>query len=303
METESKKRWGRTTVDDYRQALHTHTANWWSRPANEITRGDVRAVYQEVANQGLSKSVADKLRSAINGLFAWAIDTRKLKRVSQSPAFGISTRVGREDEKRPEILTLTEIRKLLEASKECQSPWYPVWAMALLTGLRAGELGALRWEDLDLGSKLIHVRRSLSRRTDQEGPTKGRYWRDVPISAELETLLLELRALQRGPHVLPRIRALQKGEQARFIRAFCEAADLPSIRFHTLRACFATQLLAQNVSIPRVMQIGGWKSLKTMQRYIRLSGVEVQGATEGLKFLPSRSGEKVVSIFGQKDLG
>lgn len=246
--------------------------------------------------------MADKLRSAINGLYAWAIDTRKLKSVSQSPAFGINTGIGREEEKRPEILTLSEIRKLLELAKGYNSPWYPVWAMALSTGMRAGELCALRWEDVDLENKLIHVRRSANKRLGQEGPTKGRYWRDVPINADLESLLLELRSLQRGSHVLPRIRELLSGEQATVIREFCESVGLPSIRFHTLRACFATQLLGASVAVPTVMLIGGWKSLKTMQRYIRLSGVEVQGATEGLRFIPPRDAVKVVNLFGQRDL-
>jgi hypothetical protein len=35
------------------------------------------------------------------------------------------------------------------------------------------------------------------------------------------------------------------------------------------------------------MKICGWKDLKTMQRYIRLAGIEIDGATEVLKVLPS----------------
>lgn len=294
---------GKTTAEDYVQVIHTHAQLWWKRPATDITRGDVRAAYQEIENQGLSKSVADKLRSAINAVFTWAVDTGKLRGAVQSPALGLSTRQGREEEKRPEILTLSEIRRLLETARATEHSWYPVWAMALLTGMRAGELCALRWEDVDLENKLIHVRRSSNKRLGQEGPTKGRYWRDVPVSTELETLLLELRAYQQGVHVLPRIRELLTGEQAQILRDFCKGVGLPSVRFHTLRACFATQLLGANVAVPTVMRIGGWKSLKTMQRYIRLSGVEVQGATEGLKVLPPRDAVKVVNLFGQGNLG
>lgn len=33
-------------------------------------------------------------------------------------------------------------------------------------------------------------------------------------------------------------------------------------------------------------QLGGWKSVKSFQRYIRLAGVDIQGATEGLDLLP-----------------
>jgi hypothetical protein len=36
------------------------------------------------------------------------------------------------------------------------------------------------------------------------------------------------------------------------------------------------------------MKIGGWKELKTMQIYVRLAGIEVKGATDGLKFMSPR---------------
>jgi hypothetical protein len=44
--------------------------------------------------------------------------------------------------------------------------------------------------------------------------------------------------------------------------------------------------------------LAGWKDLKTMQRYIRLAGVEVKGATDGLKLLPEADVmAKVVNLF------
>ena len=59
------------------------------------------------------------------------------------------------------------------------------------------------------------------------------------------------------------------------------------MRFHTLRACFATQLIATGVPATVVMKIAGWKDLKTMQRYVRLAGIDEAGATEGLSFIPT----------------
>ena len=80
-----------------------------------------------------------------------------------------------------------------------------------------------------------------------------------------------------------------------------KALGLPSIRFHTLRACFATQLIRDSVAPAVVMKICGWKDLKTMQRYIRLAGIEVKGATLGLKLLPERVVMgRVVSLFSQE---
>jgi integrase len=132
------------------------------------------------------------------------------------------------------------------------------------------------------------------------GPTKGGYWRNVPISSELYWLLSDQKKRTGNePNVLPRFWEWSKGEQARVLRTFCIGAGLKSIRFHTLRACFATQLVADGVAPTKVMKIGGWKDLKTMQRYIRMAGVDEQGATEGLKFLPSDEAvmDRVVSLF------
>ena len=119
------------------------------------------------------------------------------------------------------------------------------------------------------------------------------------MSPELRTLLLEIRA-QAGdrPHVLPRPRAWQMGMQAQELRAFCLGMGLPSVRFHALRACFATQLIRSGVPPIQIQKICGWKDLKTMQRYIRMAGIEVDGATDALKLLPtSEVAAKVVNLF------
>ncbi|WP_393057080.1 tyrosine-type recombinase/integrase [Halobacteriovorax sp. CON-3] len=71
------------------------------------------------------------------------------------------------------------------------------------------------------------------------------------------------------------------------LREFCEQIGIRPITFHSLRACFATQLLNNGVSLPKIMKICGCKGLDTANRYIRLSGVQEQSATESLQFLAS----------------
>ena len=83
-------------------------------------------------------------------------------------------------------------------------------------------------------------------------------------------------------------RQWERGLQAKILRSFCYINGLPSVRFHTLRACFATQMLRDGVDPARVMKICGWKELKTMQHYVRLAGIEIQGATESIRLLPIR---------------
>ena len=100
-------------------------------------------------------------------------------------------------------------------------------------------------------------------------------------------------------HLFPQRWEWDKGEQAKFLRGFCQANKIPSIKFHTLRACFATQLISTGVPATVVMKICGWKDMKTMQRYIRLAGIDEAGATEVLRFIPTEEAvmEKVASMY------
>jgi integrase len=203
-----------------------------------------------------------------------------------------------EDEKKPEILTHAEITQLIQKSYEDKHPWRYVWATALLTGMRSGELYALRWKDIDFVSKSISVTRSYNGKRQEFKSTKAGYWRQVPISSELEVVLREQHGLTRNEElVFERNHQWERGVQAKVLRQYCFAQGLPSIKFHALRACFATQMLRSGVEAARVMKICGWKDLKTMQCYVRLAGIEIEGATEALRFFgPNQSVDNVANI-------
>ena len=221
------------------------------------------------------------------GKNTFGIEHRLVSGMDRSPAWGIS--LGRDEEKKPEILTLTEIRKLLQEARQMNHAWFPIWSLALLTGMRSGELYALLWTDIDFENKTITVTKSFNPRLKVIKSTKAGYWRHVPLSDDLIALLNELKAQEPNRReVLPRFWEWTKGQQARVLRAFCAGIGLPSIKFHTLRACFSTQLIRSSVAPAVVMKICGWKDLETMQRYIRLAGIETQGATNELKVLPAK---------------
>ncbi|MFN7903948.1 MAG: tyrosine-type recombinase/integrase [Pseudobdellovibrionaceae bacterium] len=97
--------------------------------------------------------------------------------------------------------------------------------------------------------------------------------------------------------VLPRSRNWDKGEQARILRMFLQGVGLPQVRFHDLRATWATIMLSKGIEPIKVMSMGGWKSLKTMQIYIRKAGVNIKGITNSLDLHdPSEQESKVLSF-------
>lgn len=285
------------TIDDYVFIIRVHCKEWMSLPVTEIDRARAWMTLDRVERE-LSIARRKRLRTAIDAVFKWGTLSGRIKGLQVAPTDGYSS-TRREEEKMPEILNLEQIRTLLDYAENVKHPWYAHWALALFTGMRSGELYALEWDQVDFENKLIYVYKNWTNRVGY-GPTKGRYWRTVPIeSGQVLQLLKELKIKNRNEKfVLHHFNSWTDGEQAAILREFCIGSGLPSVRFHTLRACFATQLIRDGVAPAVVMKICGWKDLKTMQRYIRLAGIEVKGATQGLKLLPEREVMgRVVSLF------
>ncbi len=306
------------SFEDYRNLLYKHTRHWFKLPANQIDKSMAWTVLDKVERE-LSIARRKKLRSAIDSVFSWGFLSGRIKGLQYTPTEGYQS-TNKPIEKPPEILNLEEIRTLLKSAMTIEHHWYPIWAMALLTGMRSGELFALTWGKVDLESGILYVQENWTSK-EGLGPTKGRYWRSVPISEELGSLLKQLKLKSRGGYsekvwkwtdskrtdkkfyvenqfVLPRFKCWREGRQADILRTFCESVGIKSVKFHTLRACFATQLIKDGIAPGVIMKICGWKDLKTMQRYVRLSGLEVKGATESLRVLPAHEAMgRVVSLF------
>lgn len=297
-ETKGFGKIGETTCEDYVQALRIYTSKWNAKSPEEIHQMDVMAILSEMDQLDKSKSRKQFVAIAINQIFRWGIGCRLIKGITQSPAFGIS--VKREQERKPDILNNGQIRKLLEFAKVYGHEWYPIWACALLSGMRSGELHALKWKDVDLEGRILTVHESYNSRKKVEKSTKSGVWREVPINNDLLLLLKQLKVSSGGSeYVLPRLKSWTRGSAAKILRTFCQGVGIPPVCFHALRACFATQLLKNKVAPAIVMKIAGWKDLKTMQRYIRMAGIEIEGATDSLQLLSSvEVMGKVVELFG-----
>ncbi len=237
----SGKNYNPVTIRDYVAMLFKWTKDWIDHPAAEITRGEGREVLERVLEEGRSKAFQKRLKNTINMIFNWAIEERVIRGVHHSPVFGV--KIVLKQDKRPEILKGDEIRKLLYEAKVQKHEWYFIWAMALLTGMRNGELYSIRWADVDLENKMIKVERSYNFRIGKFKDTKAGYWRSVPISSELKSLILEIKKSSKSEFILPRLTFWRERRQAFVLKEFCRSIGLSEIRFHTLRACFATQLI------------------------------------------------------------
>lgn len=94
------------------------------------------------------------LASALKQAVAWG-------HLARTPAIGISLpRLPSRREQAAKTWSAAEVAHFLAATAD--SPWHPCWRVLIDAQLRAGELLALRWSDLDLDAAVITVARTLT---------------------------------------------------------------------------------------------------------------------------------------------
>lgn len=262
------------TVDTYMACLHKHTSEWYDLGIEKINDSMIRDLINSLASK--SKSHQKNMLKFIRRVFVLALEKAYIDR---NPTPNMKFKFGSKNAK---VLTKIEASRLLSLSKEQGSKWHFHWLLALYTGMRNGELFALEWRDINFEKNLIQVRRSWNSK-DGFKSTKSGDERIVPIASDLSVTLKELMLTSGEKNfVLPRLSKWTKGEQARELRMFLQGAGLPEVRFHDLRATWATLLLSNSVPPVKVMAMGGWKDIKTMIIYIRKAGVDVAGETDCL---------------------
>lgn len=304
--TNRKNEISQETIADNFNALKTWGEEFWKKPATEIKSSDIRAMIKKMMEAGKTNGFIRRVKYAFNSIYSWGMEENLIKGIDRSPSFGIT--VNRKGSiKRKEVLNRDEVMKLLQAAQNLAHPWYPIWFLALSTGMRNGELHALRFSDLDFsandGNGNIVVKRSYNTRRKEDKTTKTGDWRNVPMNSSLKEFLLSLKNTSNGrEHVLPRFKDWDRGDQSKILRSFCSSIGVTSIHFHALRATFATQMLQNNVAPATVMKIGGWKDIETMGIYLRVSGIEEKGATECLSVLrPVAAMENLYLLDGKRN--
>ena len=177
--------------------------------------------------------------------------------LSKNPALKVQVKVPKTQQK---VLNSKEATTLLDEAFKTNHRFYKVWVFALMTGMRSGEMFAIRWQDIDLETGLISINKQWTNK-DGIAPTKNREDRVVPINDDLRIFLNELKIKKEGYSqefwdsrsktkvvfddlVLPRLKEWENGDQAQVLRDFCKSIGVTVIRFHDLRATFITNMLA-----------------------------------------------------------
>lgn len=224
---------------------------------------------------GLSAKTVTDVLSVIRNILKFAI-----RKGMYVPCDGSSIQVKRKD-KSMRVLSRTEQEQLCKHLLAEPEPCNIGILICLFTGLRVGEICALRWEDVSFSDQTIHVHHTLQRVQNKSGngpktrivvttPKSACSIRTIPIPDELNEVL--------ATHKKSSVGYLLTNDEYRFIeprtmqnwfKKALRLSGIESANFHATRHTFATRCIELGFDVKSLSEILGHATVNiTMNRYV-----------------------------------
>lgn len=244
--------------------------------------------YEKLTIKIFNDFIAEKLSSGLSARYVSDI-CRVIKAITKFARIrlGYSDKaellsIPKFEKKKLESITKDQQDLLISHLTENISPSNIGIIIALTTGIRIGELCALKWSDIDLEKRIITVSKTLQRIKNTSGkkatkiiittPKSKTSERQIPIP-EMICPLLNSRKRNGECYVLTgkNLFIEPRTLQYRF-KSILKKIGLPSINFHSLRHMFATNCIAVGVDVKTLSEILGHSSVEiTLNRYVHSS--------------------------------
>jgi site-specific recombinase XerD len=241
------------------------------RPA-ELTFEDVRQYQLHLTQCGLAPASINGAMVALR--FFFRVTMKRPEAIDYIP-------IVRQPQRLPVVMTPQEVASLLEAAPGLK--WRTALSVAYGAGLRASEVVGLKVSDIDSERMRIRV---------EQG--KGRRDRDALLSPHLLAVLRNWwRVARPSVWLFPnRLAGFNAVTPRSLNRAFHEAVRKAGIKkpvcLHTLRHCFATHLLEQNVDVRVIQVLLGHRKLETTAAYTHIAAKTLDGIDSPLDLLQLR---------------
>jgi integrase len=240
--------------------LRVHIAPFFKeKPIDRVTHSDVTRFLVALRRKDLKPKTARNVLSTLHSLFELALRRRW---VSANPCKLVDAPVV---EQRGEIRFLKQAELLAVLERGIPDDAWgklerPLYLMAAMTGLRQGELLALRWLDLDGRARKVRVRQAFVR-GEFKSPKSRRGTRGVPLAQELGAALDQLREASLFTEDDDLVFAnpttgkpLDRSTVDRRFKKACRRAGVRVVRFHDLRHTFGTRIAASGEVFLRTLQ-------------------------------------------------
>lgn len=237
-------------------------------PLEKLTSMELQKLYRKLLTEGRvdrieakhqSKGLSAKTVRNINQIISSAMDLAvSQKIILENPTNACA--LPKVEHKEMKTITADHLRAFLNEAKA--TGVYEMYYIELATGLRRGELLGLKWEDIDLKTGTIRVRRQVARVNGKivEAPLKTKNsYRTVAISRNAIEVLKAQKQKTNDEYVFPSLTGgpISPDSVNNMLHRVLKRAGIPKVRFHDLRHTFATLALQNGVDIKIVSSMLG----------------------------------------------
>jgi integrase len=230
---------------------------------SDIGRAGCQALIDKI---GVDRPIAaNRVASFLSAFLNFAVRTDRLQ---INPAKGL---IRFREEARARIIKTDELQRLLNAIEAEGEPWTDAFKMLLFTGARRGSVAGMRWEDIDLPSRIWTIPAKTA---------KNKTATPLPLTEPAIALLQHRMRYRAGePWVFPS--PIGDGHLVGLPKAWArilERAKITGLRIHDVRRSVGTALARTGAS-PHIIATGlGHRSIASAKAYVQLAGEDARRA-------------------------
>lgn len=268
--TEGCKKVQPSTREFYTRHAGYATAYIGDTPLELVDEREIEIMQGKLADDGLSPRSINHVRAVLRNAFNVAM---RWKMMAENPAAAVPE--WRVDEDQGHVLTPAQVAVFLAAVEGHRLS--ALYHIALVLGLRRGELLALRWEDVEddgEGGGILHVEQTVKEgegRKPEIGIVKSRKARDLPLSADLAARIRARRLEDAAEARIAQQKATEKAER--------EGKPTPLIQWNTAGLIFCSDV-GTPLRLSNFNRGFGWLVARINRQ------LKAQGASPAM-FLPS----------------
>lgn len=250
-------------------------------PIGEISPDDFRDYICELVDAGYSMSTIKKQMQIISAPLRYAYEQRI---IPFNPCLGAKapskSRI-KFSSREVQAFDKEEQARLLQVLNAEGRDSHCAMLIMLETGMRVGEILALRWDDIDIDRKRVHVHSTLANPSSgirsyiQEGAKTDSSNRVIPLNPKAIQIFNILKSRNFPENVF----RCQTGERLSYkallnqCKLLCEKADVPYKGLHVWRHTFATNLYYKGVDVKILSKLLGHSNTTvTYNVYVNLYG-------------------------------